>query len=376
MKILYPSLQDSTSYDEGRTLLVSMEKDSTGFLLVSTQWQLLKYINFSDSAAKGNFPKTFLQYFKPHTTIQKLWYTFQISNYFTAPESVTFKYTDTMNVRTFWQRPEFATLLKEVKEAQANYLILNIAGWIDTSCTTPYDDPNADNHGLYKLHIRLVPGVNTIYFAPSGKKNDAMEFTTSYVNESKPLDARTSHFHNSDLEKSCTPCHEGLPSADSGASMKADCPVCHKMPPPDLTIHSPVEMKECGTCHSWSAEKKIMMVTKGVPDACFDCHPDKKTSIDSSKSAHPVASDCTICHSPHSSKVTTLLKKNIYELCTGCHDEQRLNHPVGKHPLRFALTKTGEEISCVSCHNPHGSDNEHLLAMGGGPMAVCVKCHQ
>jgi predicted CXXCH cytochrome family protein len=37
---------------------------------------------------------------------------------------------------------------------------------------------------------------------------------------------------------------------------------------------------------------------------------------------------------------------------------------------------TGQEISCVSCHNPHGSQNPALLKVGGGPMGICLDCHQ
>jgi predicted CXXCH cytochrome family protein len=119
-----------------------------------------------------------------------------------------------------------------------------------------------------------------------------------------------------------------------------------------------------------------MVVTKDIPGACYECHADKQTAIDSSASQHPVASECLTCHSPHaSSEAPHLVRKNIYELCTGCHEEQKLNHPVGKHPVRFAILKSGEEISCASCHNPHGSENQHLLTVGGNPTMVCAACH-
>ncbi len=375
VSLLYPTLQDSTSYDQGQIFIVSAQKDTTGALLVSTEWRTLKQIDLTASEAKDEFPKTFLKLFEPHTTIKKIWFTYKFTNYFTTPESVAYKYGDTMTIRRFWRTPEFAGLLKEVQNTSPLYVVMKISGWKDSSYVTPYDDPNDDNRKLYKLHLRLVPGLNLIYFAPAGRKDEALEFTTNYVNESKSLDTRSTHFHNSEFEKNCTTCHEGLPSADNGMTMKADCSVCHTAPPPELKIHGPVEMKQCDACHGWSGEKKVMLVTKGVPDACYECHSDKKTAVDSSKSVHPIASDCITCHSPHSSDQPHLLKTNVYDLCTGCHADQKLNHPVGKHPMRFALTRSGEEISCVSCHNPHGTDNDHLLKVAGGSMAVCAKCH-
>jgi predicted CXXCH cytochrome family protein len=40
------------------------------------------------------------------------------------------------------------------------------------------------------------------------------------------------------------------------------------------------------------------------------------------------------------------------------------------------VTATGKEISCVSCHLPHGSANESLLKVEGGAMVSCLECHQ
>jgi predicted CXXCH cytochrome family protein len=379
VSFLYPTLQDSTSYEQGQIFIISAAKDSNSTLLVSTQWQELKYVDFFNDTVKENFAKEFYKYFVPRTTIQEIWYSFKYLTYFTPPESLTFKYTDTMSIREFWKRPEFAELYGAVKNTKADYLLIRLKGWKDTTYTTAFDDPNADNRALYKIPLRLITGLNTIYFAVGGEKNHAIEFTTTLANDFKSLDSRNRHFHNSELEKGCITCHEGLPSADSGATMKADCTVCHKAFALGPMMHSPVEMKECGSCHSWSAEKKSVVVAKGVPETCFECHTEKKITLDSAKVPHPVAGDCLTCHSPHSSRENHLLKKSVFELCTGCHTEYTINHPVGKHPLRFKKVKANdreEEISCVSCHQPHGSDNEHLLNVGGGTMAVCVNCHQ
>ena len=374
--LLVPTAADPISYDQGKIFVLSAVKDTTGKLTAAQQWERTRYFDYVKTDKKENFPKEFLKLFDSSMTIQKIWFVSKYQNLLARPESVQYKYTDTMTVRKFWGTSEFAYLFNAVKDVTTERLLVVVRGWKDSSYTTPYDDPNADNRALFKLQLHLIPGVNSIYFSPAGRKKDALEYSTNLVNESKLLEERDGRFHNSEMEKNCSTCHEGLPSTDSGKSMKADCSVCHKAIATASTVHSPVEMKECITCHSWSQEKNSMVVTKGIPDACFDCHKDKKTLIDSAKVQHPVASECTTCHSPHaSSEAPHLLKKNIYDLCTTCHEDYKLNHPVGRHPMRFTKAKTGEEISCISCHTPHGSENDHLLAVGGNSMMVCAKCH-
>ena len=373
--LLVPFSGDSVSYDQGKIFVLSAPKVEGATLTASTQWQSTRYFALSDTMKEG-FPKEFLKMFTPGTTIQEVVYGFKIISNYSKPESVSYRYSDTMSIRKFWGTPEFSSLLRQLKSTDAQNLILTVRGWKDSSYTTAYDDPNADNRAWYKLQLQLIPGDNLVYFALNGKKESALEYSTHLANESKPIDSRENRFHNSELEQSCTSCHEGLPGADSGKSMKADCSVCHKALSTGSTIHAPVEMKECASCHDWSIEKKAIVVTKGVPEACFDCHSEQKTMIDSSQVQHPVASECVTCHSPHASSAAPhLVKKAVYDLCLGCHEDKNLNHPVGKHPVRFARTKSGDEISCVSCHTPHGSNNLHLLKVGGNPMMICTNCH-
>jgi predicted CXXCH cytochrome family protein len=378
ISILGPARTDSVSYDQGRTLLVSASKELSLTLLVSTQWKRLSLINFEVPGSRDNFPKEFYSYFGPGTTIQKIRYTFKHSNYYALPDSLVYSYKDTVTIKSFWRKPEFANLLQTMKNTTAENMVLELWGWRDSTYAAVYDDPNAESRSLFKIQFHLLPSTNTIYFAPGGDRSQALEYVTNVVSDPKPLADRPARFHNSELEKSCTTCHEGLPSADSGATMKADCGVCHKSFTLGTMMHAPVEMQECGSCHVWSAQAKIMEVPKGVPELCVECHADKQATIDSAKVPHPVATECTTCHSPHSSAEPHLLKKSVYDLCTGCHEDKKMNHPVGKHPVRLMTFRAGdrdEEISCVSCHEPHGSQNEHLLKMGGGVMSGCAKCH-
>jgi predicted CXXCH cytochrome family protein len=376
ISILAPFPSDSITYDQGQLLLVSASKQVADTILLSTQWEKVRSFDLRGDSARAEFAKEFYRMFEPKTTLEGLSYSFKVFKGYTPAESLGFAYTEALDVRGLWKRPEFAKLIGDARTlSDVSDVIVRMRGWIDTLCTTAYDDPNNDGRALYKLHVRLIPGANRLYLAPRGRKEQAVLFASRLVMESKPVMDRPVHFHNSELERSCTSCHEGLPSADSGASMKADCGVCHKSKTAASYLHAPAEMKECASCHSWSVEKKAVVVEKGVPTACYDCHSEKQAQVESSASAHPVASECLTCHSPHGTEQNHIVKDRVYSLCTSCHEDQKINHPVGRHPLQFATLKNGDEISCVTCHNPHGSANEHLLRFPGGRMGVCAQCH-
>jgi len=374
--IVVPTGNDSVAYDQALLLVVSASKESSPTLLVSTQWQKVQLFDLRSDKSKQDFAKDFYNLFGPKATVQFLSYSFKVFKGYMTPDSISFSYRDTMDVRAFWKRPEFTKLYRAVQQSdEADGVLITVRGWTDSTYTTVYDDPNTDGRALYKLSLRLIPGANEIYLAPNGDRRNAIVYTTTLVREYKPTTDRTNLFHNSAAEQSCTACHDGLPSADSGASMKADCAICHKAIGSATYLHSPVEMKECGSCHSWSVPKHAVVVEKGVPGVCYTCHTDKQAQVDSSRSIHPVAGDCLTCHSQHGSEQKHNLKEDVYTLCTSCHEDQKLNHPVGRHPLRFVKLKSGDELSCVSCHNPHGSENDHLLRFAGGGMEVCSQCH-
>lgn len=374
--ILSPFLPDSVSYDQGKLMIVSVEKTNVPSLLVSTQWSMTRFMDLSPVVSKQNFPRDFYRLFDTSATLHFVIYSFRYYDAYSVPETLSFAYRDSVTIRSLWAMPAFLKLAQDAQSSEVLAMVLTLQGWKDSTCTPVYDDPNSDGRALYKLHVQLIPGWNKIYFGAPGHRTQALEYTTNFTAGYQAIEDRPTHFHNSTLEQSCTTCHDGLPSADIGQTMKADCSVCHKTFTGAAYLHSPVEMKECGTCHAWSAEKKVVAATKPVPDLCFDCHAEKKALIDSAASQHPIAGECLTCHSPHGTNIKHQLKTDVYTLCTGCHEKYKINHPVGKHPVRFAKTgRMDDEISCVSCHNPHGSPNQSLLRVGGGRMAICLECH-
>ena len=61
---------------------------------------------------------------------------------------------------------------------------------------------------------------------------------------------------------------------------------------------------------------------------------------------------CSDCHNPMAKiSATGLLKKpTINETCYTCHQQQRAEFAKRSH-----MPLPGGQISCVDCHNPHGS---------------------
>ncbi|MDI6767273.1 MAG: cytochrome c3 family protein [Bacteroidota bacterium] len=375
--VLTPVQSDSISYEQGRVFIASAQNELGKELLVATQWEIEKHLGISTKEQKDNFPKEFIKLFPPQSTIQTLSYSFMLSSGYTKPETLSYKYADSMSIRKFWQTPTFTTFLKRVKEFNAPSILLTIKGWKDSLYTTEYDDPANDSRSLFKINLSLIPGKNILYFASTGQPTSKLEYAIDYIRESKPVEARESRFHNSEYEQNCTSCHEGLPSSISGENMTADCSSCHKAISNGTKIHPPVEMKECSSCHSWSKEKNSVVVKKGVPEVCYDCHVETKSTVENSTTPHAVASECGVCHSPHSSNKKTLLEDDIFRICSSCHENYTQNHPIERHPVRFTKIEASkdEEISCVSCHNPHGSDNKAMMKVAGGRMAICLNCH-
>ncbi len=372
-----PFAEKPNSYDVAKSLLLSVSKNIGNELLVSSQFRFEKVIPIASPSDKENFPKEFLKIFPPNTTIEELAYSFLLQGGSTKPDTLKYKYIDTMSVRSFWQQKAFAELLRLVQVSKASELVINVKGWKDNTVTTDYDDPVKENYSLYKLQTQLIPGDNKIYFTSPGNKAKAVLFRTTLLAEYKPVADRSDRFHNSEYEQNCTSCHDGLPSSDGGEKMTADCLTCHKAFTQSSKVHGPLEMKDCSSCHSWSKENNAVVVEKGVPGVCADCHSEVTDLAEKSKYPHPIVNDCLTCHSPHSSNETNLLKDKVYNTCITCHDKYGLNHPVVNHPARYRTISenSSSEISCVSCHNPHGSDNRAMMKVAGGRMAICLNCH-
>ena len=62
--------------------------------------------------------------------------------------------------------------------------------------------------------------------------------------------------------------------------------------------------------------------------------------------------------------------------CVDCHEDMAdTPHPVPTHPISGVPdpSRPGKELTCSSCHDPHGSDHSSLLYQEG--YGICKRCH-
>jgi DmsE family decaheme c-type cytochrome len=145
------------------------------------------------------------------------------------------------------------------------------------------------------------------------------------------------------------------------------------------------EGKTCEACHgpaqkhteSASAEdirNPAKLVAAATDKICLNCHLNQPTHIGRLQSSHArnqVA--CTTCHQIHAKGPNGLVVRNaegVNELCSGCHTNvwaqfQRPNH----HKL------SEEAMSCVDCHNPHGSIRSPMSRSFAANEPGCFTCH-
>lgn len=140
----------------------------------------------------------------------------------------------------------------------------------------------------------------------------------------------------------------------------------------------------CEACHGPGQEhmdaggdpdlipRKFGTLPAGQVDAtCLTCHAGSKKHAFAATSSHAAgAVSCTECHSVHHAQVGNLLQQKTPELCFTCHASVQTDFAAADgHKVKEGL------VSCESCHNPHGSANEPMLARTMVDGELCKTCH-
>ena len=127
-----------------------------------------------------------------------------------------------------------------------------------------------------------------------------------------------------------------------------------------------------------SAAVALMLTAAMAPGAraqevdCRQCHQ----ALANQKTVHPpLSAGCVMCHSaidatviPHgmTGAVARGLPAESPVLCQLCHDRTAFEGKFTHVPVAAGM--------CLSCHDPHSSDQPKLLKMQ--PAALCLQCHQ
>ena len=125
----------------------------------------------------------------------------------------------------------------------------------------------------------------------------------------------------------------------------------------------------CSDCHNPMARFSASGLLKkaSITQTCLTCHQQQRAEF-SKRSHMPVLEgkvSCVDCHNPHGSTTAALLKgDSVNETCYQCHAEKR-------GPFLWEHAPVRE--SCLNCHSPHGSNHDKLLNVAR-PF-LCQECH-
>src|SRR5690606_1579374 len=125
----------------------------------------------------------------------------------------------------------------------------------------------------------------------------------------------------------------------------------------------------CADCHNPMQKTSAvgLLARKSITETCYQCHQQQRAEF-RKRSHMPVPEgkmSCVDCHNPHGSVTQPLLKADsVNDVCYTCHAEKRGPFIWEHAPVRE---------SCLNCHQPHGSNHDKLLQVAR-PMQ-CQQCH-
>ena len=162
------------------------------------------------------------------------------------------------------------------------------------------------------------------------------------------------HKSRSIATSTCTSCHDPHGSGRKGLMR--------------TNQHAPFASGSCEGCHGTLTDTSSFEVA-GVRDLCQQCHRESQ-EFAASAFHHNLDAEgsCNQCHNPHASNVAALLKSSTTTLCMGCHFGE------STHTKPRAAYVTHDGLDCAVCHLPHGADNAKYLVSTDG--SFCVPCHE
>ena len=195
--------------------------------------------------------------------------------------------------------------------------------------------------------------------------------------------------HRPETEALCAGCHNMNPTPEQLAQaspVKNPCAACHRRMLQDKYVHGPAGVFRCTYCHQPDSTPNRYQAQDGDAGLCNQCHQDKVDEFKKNKFVHgPVAVGlCSVCHDAHASNNPAQAVLPINDLCLSCHAKVAESPHVVRgirgeaHPLKGVQdpSRPDRDLSCVSCHNPHGGNSEYYFVRNiQGRFSLCSLCH-
>jgi len=125
----------------------------------------------------------------------------------------------------------------------------------------------------------------------------------------------------------------------------------------------------CADCHNpmQRTSANSLLARASISETCYQCHQQQRSEF-MKRSHMPLPEgkmSCVDCHNPHGSVTRPLLKADdVNSLCYNCHAEKR-------GPFLWEHAPVRE--NCLNCHTPHGSNHDKLLVVARPQL--CQQCH-
>lgn len=246
------------------------------------------------------------------------------------------------------------------------------------------------------LQPEFEPGENSIKvegFAGGSKVSEAAVkvYYLKELTEVPPSNYQPFVMHTAKNEQLCASCHNMQPDKvelQTVAAGQNPCASCHKRMLNRKHVHGPAGVYRCTYCHQSDSKPQRYEVRKdGDAELCNECHAEQSKAFKANTYVHgPVgAGMCSVCHDSHATDNPAQLLAPINEICLGCHEAVAEQPHVARgisgqtHPLTGVPdpSNAGQELSCASCHNPHGGMNPFLFQRGiTNRFGLCGLCHK
>jgi DmsE family decaheme c-type cytochrome len=166
------------------------------------------------------------------------------------------------------------------------------------------------------------------------------------------------------------------PAKLTAAAADKMCLGCHLNEPTHvgrLTGSHAKNQVSCVSCHKIHADGPMGLVPHGtaaINTLCSGCHLNVAAQFQK-PNHHKVpenAMSCVDCHNPHGTSRPVALQAFAANEpgCLNCHGDKRGPFAFEHEPVRFE--------SCATCHEPHGSTNPRMLIRQEVRL-LCLECH-